>query len=167
MSYLDDNNFIKRLKTGIDTKVMLMCHNAYSYQLEKFKSVYNNLKLSIFGSGTAYARIRKKDIPDNCDFIILDGSEEYSEVEYNEIKRYAINLSEKNNKRVTAGYVYFIPVDKRVNSDIPCELIIISYKNNNENETVIPMSSDYDLLTLADIIVDTHNSLENQIIRKK
>lgn len=67
---------------------MLMSHNAYWCQLEKFERRYNNLEVSAFGSGTAYARMRKKDIPKDGGFIILDESGYYSEEEFCEMKKW-------------------------------------------------------------------------------
>lgn len=37
METLEDNQLIKRLEEGKSTKIMLMAHNAYWYQLKKFK----------------------------------------------------------------------------------------------------------------------------------
>lgn len=166
MSYLDDNYFIKRLQEGMDTRVMLMAHNAYWYQLQKFQDIYNNFKVDVFGSGTAYARIRKEDVPKDCDFIILDGSDFYKDDEYIETKKMALKISEENNKRVSIGYVYIIPIDKRIDYNIDSEIKIASFKNGEIVEETISISS-YDLLTLADIIVKKHKVLENQTILKK
>lgn len=93
MVRLEDNNLIKRLEEGKNTNIMLMAHNAYWCQLEKFKRRYNNLEISVFGSGTAYARMRKKDIPKDGDFIILDGSGYYSDEEFYEMKQIELNLN--------------------------------------------------------------------------
>lgn len=166
MGYLEDNHLIKRLEEGKNTQVMLVAHNAYWCQLEKFKRRYNNFKICVFGSGTAYARMRKNDIPKDCDFIILDGSDLYRDDEFCETKKMAMRMSEESNKRVSMGYVYVIPMDKRSNPNICSEIKIASFKNGDFYEETIPVSS-YDLLILADMIVKTHNELENQIVLQK
>lgn len=166
MGRLEENDFIKRLEEGKNTKVMLMAHNAYWCQLEKFKRRYNNLEVSVFGSGTAYARVRKKDIPKDGDFIILDGSGYYSEEEFYETKKMAMKMSKENNKRVSMGYVYFISEDKRPNANTCSEIKIASFKNDNIDEETLSIST-YDLLSIADIIVKIHNELENQVVFKK
>lgn len=166
MRSLEDNHLIKRLEEGKDTKVMLMAHNAYWCQLEKFKRRYNNFDVYVFGSSTAYARMRKNDIPADCDFIILDGSDLYRDDEFCETKRMAMKMSEDNNKRVSIGYVYFIPSDKRINPNICSEIKIASFKNSDFGEETISVSS-CDLLTLADMVVKTHNELENQLTLQK
>lgn len=166
MSYLDDNNFIKRLREGINTRVMLMAHNAYWCQLQKFEKIYNNFKVDVFGSGTAYARMRKEDIPKDCDFIILDGSDFYRDDEYIETKKMAIKISEENNKRISIGYVYIIPIDERQDPSVFGEIRIASFKNGDIVEEIAPIS-DHDLLTLADMIVKTHKALEDQVILQK
>jgi len=163
---LEDNHLIKRLEEGKNTKVMLMAHPAYSLQLEKFKRRYNNFEVYVFGSGTAYARMRKNDIPKDCDFIILDSSDFYRDDEFCETRKMAMKMSEENNKRVSMGYAYSIPIDKRLNPNIYSEIKIVSFKNGDFEEETIPISS-YDLLTLADMIVETHNRLENQISLQK
>lgn len=166
MEYLEDNHLIKRLEEGKDTKVMLMTHNAYWWQLEKFKRKYNNFEVCVFGSSIAYAKRRKDDIPKDCDFIILDGGDLYRDDEFRETKKMAMKMSEENNKRVSMGYVYFLPIDKRPDSNICSEIKIVSFKNGETDGETIPISS-YDLLTLADRIVKTHNELENQIVLQK
>lgn len=166
MVSLKDNHLIKRLEEEKNTTIMLMSHNAYWYQLQNLESRYKNFKLSFFGSGTAYARMRKNDIPKDCDFIILDGSEVYRDDEFCETKKMAMKMSEENNKRVSMGYVYFIPMEKRSDPDICSEIKIASFKNGDCDEETIPISM-YNLLTLADIIIKTHNELENQITLQK
>lgn len=64
------------------------------------------------------------------------------------------------------GYVYVIPIDKRLNPNICSEIKIVSFKNGDVDEETIPISN-YDLLTLADMIVKTHNELENQKVLQK
>ncbi len=166
MKNLESNYFIDRLEKGINTKIMLMAHNAYWFQLKKFEKIYSNFEVKVFGSSTAYLRMRKNDIPNDCDFIILDSSNFYSEDDFLEIKKIALKMSCESNKRVSIGYVYFIPLYKRTEPKMSNEIKIVSFKNNNFDETIIPLSS-YDLLSLADIIVNMHNELENHMILKK
>lgn len=166
MGNLEEHYFIKRLESGACTKVMLMSHNAYWYQLKKYESRYSNYDISVFGSGMAYARLREHDIPSDCDFIILDGSEYYSEEEYIEAKKLAIKMSEDNNKRVTLAYVYIIPPHERKDSKVSSELITFSVNNGNINESVTPLT-DYDLLTLVDIAEEMRSELDSQIILDK
>ncbi len=138
--------------------IMVMAHNAYWCQLERR---YTNFKVSVFGSGSAYARMREEDIPKDCDFVILDGSETYRNDEFWWIKEMGMRTSADNNKRVSIGYVYFIPRDERPDSSLSCEIKVASFKNGDCYEETVPISS-YDLLTLAGIIVKTHNELGRQ-----
>lgn len=164
---IENNNFIRRLKSGINTNLMLMAHNAYWSQFIILERKYNNFYVNIFGSGTAYARLRKKDIPKDCDFILLDSSSYFSEDEINEIKKIGQKISEENDKRVTIGYVYFIPEEKRVNPNVCSEIKIISLKNNIVDEETISIETNHNLIFLTGIIVERHTELENQKILKK
>lgn len=163
---IEDNYLIRRLMEGKSTKIMLMAHNAYWCQLEKFKSVFDNFEITVFGSGTAYARMRKNDIPEDCDFIILDGQDFYKDYEFDEIKKMAVKMSNHNKKRVSVGYIYIIPFEKRLYPDLFCEVRIASFKNGEVYEEMLAIS-DHDLLTLAGIIVKIHNELENQIVLQR
>ena len=50
LSYLDDNNFIQRLQEGINTRVMIMTHNAYWPYFECLQNRYTDVCIHIFGS---------------------------------------------------------------------------------------------------------------------
>lgn len=167
MKKLEDNNLIKRLEEGKKTTVMLMTHNSYWSQLEKFKSKYSNLEVSAFGRSTGYARMRKNDIPTDCDFIILDGLDFYKTAEFCEAIKMAMKMSKENNKRVSMGYVYFIPNEKRLNPNMCNEIKIASFKNDDCYIDTILIPSNYNLLTLADMIIETHNELEKQMVLHK
>ncbi len=166
MVNLNDNHLIKRLEEGKDTKVMLMSHNSYWSALEKYKTRYPNFEIYVFGSSTAYARMRKNDIPQDCDFILLDSSNYYRDNEFCETSKIAMKISEENNKRVSIGYRYFIPMEKRLNSNVICGIKIASFKNGNFEEKTI--SDLYcDVLALADMTINFHNELEKQKVRKR
>ncbi len=167
MKSIEDNLFIKRLESGIDTGLMLMAHNAYWCQFTKWERKYKNFHAYVFGSGTAYARMIKEDIPKDCDFILLDGSDYFFEDELNETKKIGQKISEENNKRVTIGYVYFIPREDRINPNITSKIKVISLKNNSEYEETISVEGSYNLISLADIIVEKHTELENQKFLKR
>ena len=162
MKGFEDSYFINRLEEGKYTSLMLMAHNAYWCQLERFQKLFSNFKLSIFGSGTSYARMRKNDIPKDADFILLDTGDFYSEYEYFFAKDLAKNISNKKNKRVTFGYLYVIPEEDRIDKGMSCEFKITSIKNNDIDEENISIASHGGLLELADMIVKTHECLENQ-----
>ncbi len=167
MKVLEDNHFIRRLEKGVNTKVMLMAHNAYWSQFSILERKYENFQAYIFGSGTAYIRWRKEDIPKDCDFILLDGSDYFSADEMNKTKKIARKISEENSKRVTIGYVYFVPTEERTYSNISSEIKIISLKNNVEYEETISIEESYNLISLADIVVEKHTELETQKVLKK
>ena len=167
MNVLENNHFIKRLESGINTGLMLMAHNAYWCQFEKLGRKYPNLNNYIFGSRTAYTRWRKEDIPKDCDFILLDGSDYFSEDEMDRTKEIGQRISEENNKRVTIGYVYFIPQSERISPNMFRELKIISLKDNGEDIETISIESDYNLIFLAGIVSEKHTELENQKVLKK
>ena len=162
MKGFEDSYFINRLEEGKYISLMLMAHNAYWCQLERFQKPFSNFKLSIFGSGTSYARMRKNDIPKDADFILLDTGDFYNEYEYFFAKDLANNISNKKNKRVTFGYLYVIPAEERIDKSISCEFKITSIKNEEIDEEKISVASHNGLLELVDMIVKTHNDLENQ-----
>ena len=167
LNTIENNPFIKRLNNGVNTSFMLMAHNAYWSQFTILERKYDNFHAYISGSGTAYTRLRKEDIPKNCDFILLDGSDYFSKDEMDKTKTMAQKISEENNKRVTIGYVYFIPKEQRIDPNIFSEIKIISLKNNVEDEETISIDGIHNLIFLAGIIVEKHIELENQKVLKK
>ena len=167
MKGLKDNQFIKRLEEGIDTSVMLMAHNAYWSQFIKLERKYDNFHAYIFGRGTAYTLWRKEDIPKNCDFILLDSSDYFSKDEMNKTLKIAKKISEENHKRVTIGYIYFIPIEERTDPNIYSKIKIISLKNGVEDEETISIEEGDNLIFLASIVVEKHTALENQIVLRK
>lgn len=167
METIKNNYFIKTLESGNDTHLMLMSHNAYWSQFTKLEKRFNNFHIYIFGSSTSYTRMRKNDIPKDCDFILLDGSDYFSKNEMNEIKRIGQKISEDNNKRVTIGYVYFISQQERIDPNSNREIKIISIKNNLEDEETISIEDNENLLFFAGLIAKKHDELEDQQVLKK
>ncbi len=98
---------------------------------------------------------------------MLDGSDFFFEDELEETKKIGQKISLENNKRVTIGYVYFMPKGKSTNSNITSEIKIISIKDNVEDEETISIEGSYNLILLAGMIVEKHNELENQNVLKK
>lgn len=143
-----------------------MAHNAYHFQLSRLEKLYSNFKVDIFGSSTSYARMRKEDIPKNCDFILLDSSNFYKDDELHETKNIGQKIAEENNKRVTIGYVYYIPIEEREIKNTYKEFVITSFKDGDVHEQIIPINLPDDLLSLSNIIVKVHNELENQKVLK-
>ena len=92
LEHLDDNHFIKRLEEGKDTGLMLVAHNAYWSQFRILERRYSNFRAYIFG-GIVHTHLRKEDIPKDCDFILLDGYDFFSEDNMDEIKRIAEKIS--------------------------------------------------------------------------
>lgn len=164
---MEENSFIERLNQGIDTRLMLMVHNAYWNKFQKLDRIYNNFHVYIFGNGIGYVIRRKEAIPKDCDFILLDCSNFFSKVDLDITKLIGQKISEENNKRVTIGYVYSIPTEERIDPNISNELKIISFKNNIEDETTISIEDDYNLISIAGLITKKHNELEEQMTLKK
>lgn len=127
---------------------------------------YENAKFECIGGSAGYLKIRCKSgyIIQNHDFIILYGDDEYRNYEFNEMKELAKKISNENNKRVSIGYSYFIPLEKRING-LSEEVKFASYKDNDEYEEILLPSELNDANDLASLIIQNNDILESQKVK--
>lgn len=74
MNKLDENYLLKRLKDGIDIKIVFMSHNSYWHYLQHLDKSYGNYHINTFGGSTDYIKLRGNNIIDDCDFILFFSS---------------------------------------------------------------------------------------------
>lgn len=167
MRYVTENYLVKRLECGINTKILLFSHNSLWHYLQQFIGKYENFKIDVFGSRVGYMKIHNEYVLDDCDFIIFDSLDYYDEDELNELKDIALKVSDDTNKRVSIGYSYIVPMEERKNKDISEEIKIISFSDCDEYEETIFRMSESTILDLTELVVITHDELENQKVNRK
>lgn len=106
-----------------------------------------NFKAYIFKSIEDFEKNNKKI--NDCDVIIFNSDYLYNEDELNTIKKYALNISNNNNKLVTIGYHYLIKNRTR-------EIQRIYLKNNNEHIEYSSPSTLFSILNLIESTIDNH-----------
>lgn len=167
MNIVDRNYLINQLNDGRTIDCLFMMHNSYQSRFLILNKRYENAKFECIGGSTGYLKIRCKSgyIIQNHDFIILYGDDEYRDYEFNEMKELAKKISNGNNKRVSIGYSYFIPLEKRING-LSEEVKFASYKDNDEYEEILLPSELNDANDLASLIIQNHDILESQKVKK-
>ena len=98
-----ENYLLNELQEGRELKIVYLSHNSYWYQLLRYKDHFENCDVKAFGDGLFYLKTDKREI-DDCDIIVYYSSNFFDEESYNGLKEFALNISNKNNKRVTIGY---------------------------------------------------------------
>ncbi len=98
-----ENYLLNELQNGRELKILFLSHNSYWYQLLRYKDHFEKCDVKAFGDGLFYLKIDKREI-DDCDIIVYYSSKFFDEEAYNSLKEFALNISNKNNKRVTIGY---------------------------------------------------------------
>lgn len=109
----------------------------------------------------------KERLNNDYDLILFYSSEGYKENELLYLKNLAYQISNNNNKRVTIGYSYILPKDKRIYENIPEEIKLISFKDSNELEEITYDIEYFNTLDLAILALTKHNELENTKTLKK
>ena len=98
-----ENYLLNELQNGRELKILFLSHNSYWYQLLRYKDHFEKCDVKTFGDGLFYLKTDKREI-DDCDIIVYYSSKFFDEEAYNSLKEFALNISNKNNKRVTIGY---------------------------------------------------------------
>lgn len=76
----------------------------------------------------------------------------------------AFEVSNNNNKRVSIGYSYMIPIDERIDDRLQ-KIKIVSFKNNDKREETTYGYPYFTPLNLANTVVKKHNELETSKIK--
>lgn len=161
--------FIKELDEGKDERICYMSHNSYWPIFQIINQRYENSYIDIFGGATSY--LRGERLHDDYNIILLSSSFSFCSYELEVMKQMASEISILHNKRVTVGYLSFIPIPDRTDPNITMVLHLASMKDGDWHleESSIENTDDRtdDNLLLLDFILSKHNELENQKVIKK
>ena len=157
----------KQLDNENNLKVLLLSHNAFWTELQKLSHYYKNFELTVNGGSTLYLEMYKERLNNDYDLILFYSSEGYQENELLYLKNLAYQISNDNNKRVTIGYSYILPKDKRIYENIPEEIKLISFKDSSELEEITYGIEYFNTLDLTTLALTKHKELENTKTLKK
>lgn len=177
MQKQEQSPFIQRLENGTETKMLLLSHNALWPELQRFERRYENFELEIFGENTVYINIQLRNkgytLPD-VDFIVFYSSTFYDSDELEYLKKLAMQYSIDGQKRVTVGYSFVVPEEKRSSKEITDAIEIYSVKNGGEDGGALldaPESMYFTTLALTDIVTEYHEifekGLKNELEKKQ
>lgn len=173
MQTQEKSPFIQRLENGTETKMLLLSHNASWTRLQMLERRYENFELEVFGQGTTYInmRLRKKGyiLPD-VDFIVFYSSSYYDPDELEYLKKLAKQYSIDGQKRVTVGYSFVVPEEKRSSKDITDAIVMSSIKNGSEDGGALldaPEEMYFTPLALTDIVTEFHENFEKSLKEEK
>lgn len=76
----------------------------------------------------------------------------------------ALKISKINNKRVSFGYSYIVPDEKRENKNISIEIKIESVYHSRYDETTFTMPN-LTILDLSELVFTIHDELEKPKIK--
>lgn len=160
----NENYLVNELDKGRNIKIMFVSHNAYWSNLTIINNRYKNCKVDISGECTFFGWNRQLD---NYDLIFFYSSSFFDEEDLKKLEQIASKISEEENKRVTVGYSYIIPIDKRKVENMSEEIKIVSFKNSIKNEEDIPIDRYSSTpLILAELLLKTADELDNQKTKK-
>lgn len=167
MQKQENSPFIQRLESGAETRMLLLSHSSMRTELLICENRYENFELETFGSSTVSIDMRLRDkgytLPD-VDFIVFYSSTFYDSDELEYLKKLAKQYSIDGEKRVTVGYSFVVPKEKRSSKDITDAISIYSVKNGGEDGGALldaPESMYFTTLALTDIVTEFHETFEN------
>lgn len=159
-----ENYLINELENGRNLKIMFISHNAYWFNLQQLEKRYENCQVDISGRCTFKAWNKDKGKNSNLIFYYSSDYFDKSDLDYLEQKAFAI--SKEQNKRVSLGYSYIIPLEERTDKSISEEMKIISYNDDIRDEITVSIDNLSNPLNLAEIILKTSDELDNQKTKK-
>lgn len=170
MENIEDNYLANQLKSERNINIALLSHNAYWSEIMRLNSHFKNCNVVVTGGSTAY--INNKGIKEfqNSDLIIFHSSKYYAEREINYLKKIAIEISKNKFKRVTIGYLYFIPVEQLKNQNSSEQIKIISFKDEKEiikEVTLEDSITTYDLIEFTLYTADSFENNKQYLLEKK
>lgn len=156
--------FLEELKNNRDLKVMFISHNSYWADLIKFANKYPHFKLDAYGeSGFYYHEQNLK----NYDLFFHYSSGYYNQDDLLYLEEKAFRISNDENKRVSIGYSYMIPMNERKYENISEEMKIVSFKDSIRIEETIPIERyNSSPLILVNQLLLTADELDNQKVKK-
>ena len=157
----------KQLDNENNLKVLLLSHNAFWTELQKLSHYYKNFELAVNGGSTLYLEMYRERLNNDYDLVLFYSSEGYKANELLYLKNLAYQISNDNSKRVTIGYSYILPKDKRICEDILEEIKLISFKDYIEHEETTYGIEYFNTLDLATLALNGHNELETAKTLKK
>lgn len=145
-------------------KILYLSHSSMWPYLEKLNEENGNLNIDFYKGSSYYIKNRRnyKD----CDLIVFYSSCEYADFELKELKSIASRISDQKEKRVTIGYSYMVPEELRIHESIKEEIKINSFKNGIEHEETTYSFPGFDPLNLTELVLSTHDELENSKTKK-
>lgn len=155
---------LDQLAKGRNLKIMFISHNAYWSDLSKFANRYPNFKINPYGEyGFNYW---KKDL-DNYDIFFHYSSQIYNQNNLSDLEGMALRISNVENKRVSIGYSYMIPMNERKDENISEEMKVVSFRDSIQIDETIPIENyNSSPLLLASELLLTADELDNQKVKK-
>lgn len=165
--------FINQLEDGKKFNICFMLHNSAWYYLQKLDWQYENCSIDIYGRGMGSFMLKNKDShldgDYNYDLIIFDSSGKFSLDELVLMECLAINISNKKQKKVTLGFLYYLNDDERVEDSIQrfrIETFDGGNKVLNEDITIPRKVYGVDIYDMLDMVSQKHNEFERKFIKK-
>lgn len=152
-------------------KALYISHRAYWYYLSTLEKKYDGLEIDYieYTISDTTTTTELKNFND-YDYIIYFSTNYVEDNIRRLLTSLATKTSSKKDKRVTVGYSYILPENKRINQDIFCEVELISVKNNLKTNRIIkedPVKPKFNPLDLTKMVINEHNELENQKVKKR
>ena len=168
-----ENYLLKQLETGRNLNITLLSHNSKWHYITKLAHHYKNCRVIVFGGGINYLKESENNPDrniDNSDLIIYYSSgyredcedyEDHEDYESTYLNKLALELSNKNDKRVTACYTYLIK-DEDVEADRQIE--ITSFKDGKSISETRYLERPYDgVFDLTELTLSLHDDYEKKI----
>lgn len=135
--------------------IACMVHDAYWYYVEKYASTID-ASVDNFGSSTSYFYHRANLDEKSYDVLVLFSANRFSEMEEARLKGAIDALREKEEKDITAAYLYALPEGERKENKTDAVKIT---KHTSEGEIVkmYEVESNYDVLDLLNDALEVHN----------
>jgi len=145
-------------------KILYMSHSDMWAYFRKIEEENNNMSVDFYRGSTYYIKNRRQY--EDCDFIIFFSSCGYADFEDKELKQLASRISIEKGKRVSVGYSYLIPKEKRTNLLKQEEIKIYSFKDGIEYEDTVNSPEYFTPINLFELVLFAHDELENPKTKK-
>ena len=156
----NDNYFYEQLKTGRSIKVLFIGHNSYCASFSVSVNKYNNCIVDTFTTMSTYDKRRARGY-DDYDLIILYSSNDYNDFDFNRISSLAKKISIEKNKKVSIGYSYIIPMQKRENPDITDGIVIATFNEEKIEKHEDIKTDELTIYKLASMLLQEHDKKTN------
>lgn len=173
MNQTSENYLIKKLEDGNNLDIIVLANNEYWPEIQEVTNHFKNLSISFFEDFTSYIKTKETQTHNqmgNNDLIIFYSSDGYNEQKLLELKDIAFRISNYKNKRVSIGYLYYIPVEQRPCESISKQIEIASFKNGEEiieKTYPTPYFTALDLAELTLATIDNYDIDRQPSLQKK